>query len=118
MEAPTLIEPIAKNYLYQTLKSCHDIRVNLYYYVLNIGILVLFLCIFGLAIYYSSKNKLSDYELQEKMYMDQQYVLSKIRYYKEYKRDKEQSSHSSITNLPIVNHYPNVAVYYTDRKEK
>lgn len=111
MDAPTLIEPMAKSYLYETLKSCHDIRVNLYYYVLNIGILVLFLCIFGLAIYHSSQTKMTDYEKQEKIYRDQQYVLSKIRYYKEYQRDTEQASHTSITKLPVVNHYPNVAVY-------
>lgn len=107
--APTLIEPQAKNYLFETLKTCHHIRVNMYSYILNVGILILFITIFGLAIYYSSKNKLSDYEKQQKMYRDQQYVLSKIQYYKTLENEKEQSNMSSITRLPIVGNYPPIS---------
>jgi hypothetical protein len=106
ISAPTLIEPIAKNYLFETLKMCHHTRVDMYSYILNVGILFIFIAIFGLAIYYSSKNKLSDYEKQQKMYRDQQYVLSKIQYYKTLENEQEQSSMSSITRLPIVGNYP------------
>ena len=111
MEAPVLIESNAKKYLFDSLHNCHVTRVNMYYYVFNVGILVLFLGVFGLAIYYSGKTKLNDYEKQEKMYRDQQYVLSKIRYYKEHEKNTAQSSHSSITNLPTVNHYPALRVW-------
>uniref|UniRef100_A0A6C0DR82 Uncharacterized protein n=1 Tax=viral metagenome TaxID=1070528 RepID=A0A6C0DR82_9ZZZZ len=104
--APTLIEPHAKNYLYESLKTCHHIRVNMYSYILNVGILILFIAVFGLAIYYSSKNKLTDYEKEQKMYRDQQYVLSKIKYYSDVTRENEHSSLSSITRLPIVGNYP------------
>lgn len=105
---PTLIEPLAKNYMFETLKTCHHIRVNMYSYILNVGILVLFIAIFGLAFYYSSKNKLSDYEKEQKMWRDQQYVLSKIQYYKNVENEEQQSNLSSITRLPIVGNYPPV----------
>ena len=108
MEMPRLIEPLAKNYLYETLRTCHDIRVNMYSYLLNVGILILFIVIFGLAIYYSRKNKLSDYEKEQKMFRDQQYVLSKIRYYREFEKEQNQAATSSITRLPIVGSYPSL----------
>lgn len=54
---PSLIDQNTKYYLYNTLQKCHTTRVNIYTYALNIGVLVLFILIFGLALYYSYKNK-------------------------------------------------------------
>jgi hypothetical protein len=102
MENPKLIENSVKNYLFQTLQKCHINRVSIYYYCLNLGILVLFFGIVGLVLYYSYKNKLTPYESQQKMLRDQQYILSKIRYYQEDKKNTQQSQYSSITNLPYV----------------
>ena len=39
---PKLIENLAKNYLFQTLKQCHNNRVTIYYYIFNISIFVIF----------------------------------------------------------------------------
>jgi hypothetical protein len=102
MDSINLIEPNVKNYLYDTLQKCHSTRINIYYYVLNIGVLLFIVGVFGFALYYSSKQKLTDYELQQKLIKDQQYVLSKIRYYKEDKKTIEDSKMSSITNLPFT----------------
>jgi hypothetical protein len=102
MDAPNLIESSAKNYLFNTLKQCHGYRVNVYYYALNIGVFILFVLIFGLTLYYCNKQKMTDYEKQQKMLSDQQYVMSKIRYYKEETKHAQDSSHSSITNLPYL----------------
>jgi uncharacterized membrane protein len=98
---PKLIENSAKNYLFQTLKQCHNNRVTIYYYVYNIGIFLIFVSIVGLTLYYCSKNKLSDYEKRQRMMRDQQYILSKIRYYKEDVQEQRQKQ-SDITNLPFV----------------
>ena len=100
---PTLIEHSAKNYLFNTLQQCHSHRVNIYYYVLNIGVLAMFLLLFGSALYYCSKQKMTDYEKQQKLLSDQQYVMSKIRYHKEEKKHAQQSHSSNITNLPFMN---------------
>jgi CRISPR/Cas system-associated exonuclease Cas4 (RecB family) len=102
MECINLIEPNVKNYLFDNLQKCHSTRVNIYYYVLNIGVLLFIVGVFGFALYYSSKQKMSEYELRQKLIKDQEYVLSKIRYFKEDKKTMEESKMSSITNLPFT----------------
>lgn len=102
MEYPRLIENSAKNYLLQTLQKCHNNRVSIYYYALNIGVFILFVGVVGLVLYYCSKQKLSDYDKQQKNLKDQQYILSKIRYYQEDKKQENQSRISDITNLPYT----------------
>lgn len=96
---PSLIDQNAKYHLYNTLQKCHTNRVNIYTYALNIGVLVGFVLIFGLALYYSYKNKLTPIQIQQKMLKDQQYILSKIKYYK---NEHENKKVSDITNLPMV----------------
>jgi hypothetical protein len=83
MEYPRLIENTARHYLYHTLGQCHTYRVSIYSYVLNFG--VFFILVLGLAavLYYCYRGKMTDYEKEQKMYHDQQYILSKIRYYKD-----------------------------------
>jgi hypothetical protein len=85
MEYPRLIENTTRYYLSKTLNQCHSFRVNIYYYVLNISVLIILVLGVGATLYYCSKGKLTEYEKQQKIYQDQQYVLSKIRYYKDTK---------------------------------
>lgn len=100
MDRPQLIETGTHMYLKDTLKHCHGYRTNLYYYVFNIVVFLLFVVITGTVLYYCNKQKLSDYEKNQKMMKDQRYILSKIRYYQESnEKSKEQLSH--ITNLPV-----------------
>jgi hypothetical protein len=102
MENINLIEPNVKNYLYDTLQKCHSKRVSIYYYVFNISVILFIVIVFGLGLYYSSKQKLTDYERNQKLIKDQEYVLSKIRYYKEDKKNIEDSQMTGITNLPFT----------------
>jgi len=99
---PRLIENSAKNHLFQTLQKCHNNRVSIYYYALNFGVLFLFVGIVGFVLYYCIKQKLTEYEKQQKMLKDQQYVLSKIRYYQEDKKERQRSQVSGITDLPYI----------------
>jgi hypothetical protein len=87
MDNAKLIEPGARNYIYEALGICHTNRVKIYYIGLNIGVLVLFLIITGLVLYYCSKNKPTPYEKHQKMLRDQDYILSKIRFYQEEKKN-------------------------------
>ena len=103
MEAPNLIDHSAKYYLYNVLRKCHNNRVSIYYYVLNLGVLVVFLGITCAVLYYCNKYKLNDYDKNQKMMKDQQYILSKIRYFKEDLKQDHESQYSGITNLPYVN---------------
>jgi hypothetical protein len=102
MEYPRLIENTAKHYIYNTLQQCHNNRVNIYYYALNTFVFLFLVLTFGGALYYCSQQKLSDNEKQQKILKDQQYVLSKIRFYQEDKKQKQESYASTITDLPFT----------------
>jgi hypothetical protein len=104
METPRLIEPGAQNYMAQVLQTCHSNRVNIYLYVLNIGVLLVFLLILAAVLYYCHKRKLSPNEAYQKQLKEQDYILSKIRYYKEHQRNI--ASRTSITGLPTMDPRP------------
>jgi hypothetical protein len=80
---PKLIEPTVKYYMDNILQSCHNNRTQIYYYTLNISVLVLFIIIVCVTLYYCRSQKKTPYELQQKLIRDQNYVLSKIRYYQD-----------------------------------
>jgi len=88
--------------MFQTLQKCHSNRTTIYYYALNVGVLVAFIGLVGLVLYNAYKNKLSPYEQHEKMIRDQEYVLSKIRWFQEDRKVAHESELSSITNLPVL----------------
>lgn len=102
MDDATLIEPSVKNYLFNTLQKCHSNRVNIYFYALNIGVLLIFAFVVGFTLYYCYTQKPNEYEKQQKLIKDQEYVMTKIRYYQEQKKSDEQSKFSSISNLPFT----------------
>lgn len=102
MEQPSLIEASTKNYLFNTLKQCHTNRVNVYYYIFNISIFVIFVAVVGTILYRCSMNKPTEYQRQQKMLRDQQYVLSKIRYYKEEVENSDNQHITRLTNLPFA----------------
>ncbi len=101
MNYPTLIESNSILHINNTLQKCHENRVSIYYYVLNGGILFLFVLIFGLALYFCYSNKPSEYEKRQKLLKDQEYILSKIRYHQDLHKQR-QSQMSNITNLPYI----------------
>ena len=104
MSTPVLIDPSFRNYMFHSLQSCHQYRSNLYYYILNFGILFVFVVIAGIALYNCSLNKQSDLEKQQQMIEDQQYVMSKIRHYKQQMEDNKEMV-TNITNLPTLEHF-------------
>ena len=66
--------------------------------------LTFFMALGGLSLYYCRKNRLSPYQLQEKMKRDQQIVLSKIR---QFQIDKMRQ-HESLAHLPESAYTPAV----------
>jgi hypothetical protein len=63
-----------------------------------------FVVIAGIALYNCSLNKQSDLEKQQQMIEDQQYVMSKIRHYKQEMEDNKEMV-TNITNLPTLEHF-------------
>jgi len=100
MEYPRLIESSTYDYMQNILSQCHVTRVNMYLYALNAGVLVLFLGVLFVVLYYSYKNKLTPEEAYEKRIKEQEYILSKIRTYKEHQHHIARSA--GITTLPLV----------------
>lgn len=102
--APRLIEQGAHTYMSGILKKCHENRVNIYLYGLNLGVLIIFCFIVSMVLYYCYKKKLSPDEEYQKKLQEQSYILSKIKTYKEHQRSI--ASRSSITGLPTMDQRP------------
>jgi hypothetical protein len=96
---PQLIDYNARLFMNSILHKCHDNRIYLYSIALNVGVFVIFVLVFGLALYYCYTKKPNEYERREKMIKDQEYILSKIRFYQSELANKKQSS---ITELPLM----------------
>jgi hypothetical protein len=101
---PRLIEQGAHSYMSNVLNKCHDNRVNIYLYALNTGVLILFIGITFLILYYCHKTKITPEENRQKLLKEQDYILSKIKFYKEHQRSI--ASRSSITGLPTMDDRP------------
>lgn len=106
--SPRLIDSTFQNYMYNTLQKCHQYKVNIYTWVFNIIIFVLFVSITSVVLYFCYKKKLTPEEQKQKMIRDQEYILSKIRYYQN-ERIKSQSS--NITDLPHIYNPNNIDDY-------
>ena len=100
MEAPRLIDYGAKNYMSGILNKCHENRVNIYLYIFNFTVLALFCLVVGFTLYYCYKTKMTPEEAHAKLIKDQEYVLSKIRFYKHHQQTI--ASKSSITGRPMM----------------
>jgi len=72
--------------------------MNVYSQVINIVVFICFFILMGMILFMFKKRDLTPYEQNEKMKKEQQYVVSKIRDYKEMHKNT-----SMITNLPSIN---------------
>lgn len=97
MEYPKLIESGVRSYMQDTLLSCHDNRIKIYSFALNSVVLIVFVAIVAVTLYYCYKRKPTQYETQQKILRDQQYVLSKIRFYQ---NEQKNLMTSPLSNLP------------------
>lgn len=95
MDYPKLIEGNFVNYLQDNLKSCHETRTKIYSIGLNLGIVLVLFLVIGIFLYYRYKERPTPYEIQQKMYKDQQYILDRIRFY--------QTQQKNLMTSPIGN---------------
>jgi len=103
-QGPRLIETGAHSYMSNVLQTCHSTRVNIYLYALNIGVFVSFVVVVGIILYYCYSRKMTPDEEYQKRMREQEYILSKIRYYKDEQRNI--ASRASITGLPTMDPRP------------
>lgn len=84
-------------YIQESLKQCHEKRVIIYYYILNIGILSIFVLFGGIYLYYAFTTKRTDEEIYLRNVQDKEHVLNQIQRYK-----TEQMKLDSLTQLPLL----------------
>ena len=99
--SPMLTEPGVKYFINETLKQCRQFKENHQHIIFNIGLLVMFFIILGVFLFYKYKGKLSEEEIEQKELLKKQYILSKIRNFKDAKIKSQQEL---ITGLPHNEH--------------
>ena len=96
-DRPSLTEPGVMYFLKETLKKCNKKKILFYNTLLNLCLLFIFISILGILLIYKKNNKLTPEEIKKKRVTAQQYMLDKIKKFRE-KRQKENND--VITNLP------------------
>jgi len=87
-------------YMQSILSRCHENRVNIYLYALNTGVLLFFGGLLCLVLYYSYRTRLTPEEAYQKRLKEQEYVLSKIKVYKEHQHHIARTA--GFTALPVT----------------
>jgi hypothetical protein len=96
-QSPNLVEPGISAYIGNALQKCHNSRVVIYYWILNIGVVVFLACIAAFYVFFAYRKKLSPVEIREKMLQDHENVLQQIRVYRQ-----EQDKIHQFTDLPSM----------------
>jgi hypothetical protein len=94
---PMLTEPGVKYFINETLKQCHKFKEEYQNTMFNIGLLFAFFIVLGILLLYKYKGKLTPEEIEQKEMLKKQYILSKIRNFKDAKIRAQQEL---ITGLP------------------
>jgi len=100
MHSSHLIENGAHQYMNNLLHQCHDNRVNIYLYFLNISIFLIFTLVVCGILYYCYSYKRNPLEEQLMIKKEQDYILSKIRFYKDHQRTI--NSKVGLSGLPTL----------------
>lgn len=95
--SPSLVENGMKYFLNETLKNCHTFKKEYYNLLFNISIFIALLAALTCFLIFKYKGKPTPMERQQKDREKQQYILSKIKIFKE---NRERMHQSLITGLP------------------
>ena len=103
---PRLIDTSAIHYLDGALKKSHEIRVKYHVITWNYGILFTLILVVGSFLYYRYTHKPTAAEANYKLIKDQEYVLSKIRFFQEQNQRIKESNRladgAEISGLPVI----------------
>ena len=81
--SPKLIDESAKYYLDGALKKSHQIRIKYHRIIWNGGLVFALFFIIGVFLYYRYTHRPTKAELNYRQIKDQEYVISKIRWFQE-----------------------------------
>ena len=104
--SPKLIDTSAIQYLDGALKKSHEIRIKYHRVLWNAGLVFGFFFIVAAVLYYRYTNRPTRKEANYKLIKDQEYVLSKIRFFQEQNQRIQESNRladgAEISGLPVV----------------
>lgn len=96
-QLPNLVDSGTQNYVLSALHKCHAHRVHIYYWIINVSVVVIIGCICATFVYLAMSKKMTPAEHRNKLIRDHELVLNQIKIYKD-----EQQKINSYTNLPIL----------------
>lgn len=103
---PKLIDTSTIQYLDEALKKSHEVRIKYHHILFNAGLVFGVFFIFAIVLYYRYTNKPTQKEANYKLIKDQEYVLSKIRFFQEQNQRIRESNRlaagAEISGLPVV----------------
>jgi hypothetical protein len=74
-----LTEPGIRDHLLTSLEQCKQIKMTYYTYVMNLGLLILFVGGVATLLYFKKKNKMTPSEKNKKNEEDRLYIVNRIR---------------------------------------
>lgn len=105
-DGPRLVDTSAIQYLDSALKKTHETRIKFHQILWNFGIVFSFFIVVIAVLYYRYANKPTQREANYRLIKDQEYVLSKIRYFQEQNQKINESNRlakgAEISGLPVV----------------
>lgn len=84
-------------YIQESLKQCHEKRVIIYYYILNLSIVLIFVIFGAVYLYFAFTTKRTDEEIYIRNVQDKEHVLHQIQRYQ-----NEQIKLNNLTTLPLL----------------
>jgi hypothetical protein len=105
MDAPSLIEPGVRYFLGGTLKECRKYKNKYITLIFNLGMILLFIVLFGSILAYRYKGNITPSEMQLKNRKKKEYIISKLQQLSAIKQHK-----SMITDIPMWTKNPELEI--------
>ena len=94
---PSLTEPGVRYFLGETLKKCHEQRTEVNYYMINLGLLGVFIAIVAVYLLYKYKTRPTEKDREKLKKLKRDYFITKVR---KMQAKKARELNQNITNLP------------------
>ena len=95
---PRLIEPGVKYFLSSTLAQCNNIKYKYYNFIYNLGLFIGLISIISIFLYYKYTQKNNKKVQEEKRRTEQEYIMNKLRFMQDYKKNQMNDMMSDLSN--------------------
>lgn len=105
METPSLIEPGVKYFLGGTLRECRKYKNKYITIFFNLGMIILFIVVFGSILAYRYKGNITPEEREVKYRKKKEYIISKLQQLRSIKQHKNM-----LTDIPMWTKNPELEI--------